>query len=496
MAETVLTEEKLSSRTKWSFTVGGIGRDMAYNLYSAYLLAFIMLTKGIDNSQFAVISTIIIICRIWDAINDPVMGGIIENTRSKWGKFKPWIFIGAISNAIILLLVFTVPLKGWAFIIAFIFFYLLWDITFTMNDIGYWSMLPALSSDPKTRSTLTAMANLFASIGAILALGLIPVLTAGNATLGGNAVTAYAIIAVVISLSFVGCQMLTVFGVKENHGSLVTAEKMSIKRMAKIILKNDQLLWIALSMVLYNFGSSLILAFGSIYVYFEFGYNGFLVTVLTAAYATATILANLFYPKLASKFSRKKIQIYSIATSIFGYLMFFFTGILWPMNFATLAVSLLFMGYGQITYYAVLTVSISNTVEYNEYISGTRDESLIFSVRPFMAKLGSSLQQLAIMVVYLAVGVTAYTKQISDLENATKMGLITEAEKLAQIQGVIDSVTEPMKLSLRACIAFIPIVLLIASYIVIRYKYKIDEKYYSNMLKELAERRNSATQEK
>lgn len=492
MAETVSTVETLSPRTKWTYTLGGIGRDMAYNLYSAYLLTFIMLTKGIDNSQFAVISTIIIVCRIWDAVNDPVMGGIIENTRSKWGKFKPWILIGAISNAVILLLVFTVPITGWAFIIAFIFFYLLWDITFTMNDIGYWSMLPALSSDPKTRSTLTAMANLFASIGAILALGLIPMLTAGDATLGGNAPTAYAIIAVVIAVSFVGCQMMTVFGVKENHGALVTAEKMGIKRMARIILKNDQLLWIALAMVLYNFGSSLILAFGSIYVYFEFGYDGFLVTVLTAAYAVATILANILYPKIAAKFSRKQIQTYSIATSIFGYLMFFFTGILWPMNFVTLAVSLLFMGFGQITFYAVLTVSISNTVEYNEKISGSRDESLIFSVRPFMAKLGSSLQQLAIMVVYLAVGVTAYTKQISDLENATKMGLITEAEKLTKIQDVIESVDDPKKVALRACIAFIPIILLIASYVVIRFKYKIDETYYDNMLKEIAERRKES----
>jgi len=489
MEETVQTVEKVSSRTKWSFTLGGIGRDMAYNLYSAYLLAFIMLTKGINNQQFAVISTIIIVCRIWDAINDPIMGGIIENTRSKWGKFKPWIFIGAISNAVILLLVFTVPLTGWPFIIAFIFFYLLWDITFTMNDIGYWSMLPALSSEPKSRSMLTAMANLFASIGAILALGLIPLLTAGDNTIGGNAVTAYAVIAAVIAVCFVGCQMLTVFGVKENHGSLVTTERMSVKRMIRTIFKNDQLLWIALAMVLYNFGSSLILAFGAIYVYFEFGYDGFLVTLLTAAYAVVTILANIIFPKIAAKMSRKNIQTMSIGIAIFGYLMFFLTGILWPMNFPTLAASLLFIGFGQMVYYAVLTISISNTVEYNEFKSGTRDESLIFSVRPFMAKLGSSLQQLAIMIVYIAVGVTAYTQKISDLENATKMQLITETEKLSQIQEVLNDITDPMKFALRACIAFIPIFLLIGSYLVIRFKYKIDETYYDNMLKELAERK-------
>src|SRR5690554_2991905 len=91
--------DRVSARTKWTYSLGGIGRDMAYALYANYLLTFILFTKGVNDSQFAAISIILIVCRIWDAINDPVMGGIIENTRSKMGKFKPWILIGVVSNA-------------------------------------------------------------------------------------------------------------------------------------------------------------------------------------------------------------------------------------------------------------------------------------------------------------------------------------------------------------------------------------------------------------
>ncbi len=487
--------DRVSARTRWTYTLGGIGRDMAYALYSTYLLTFILFTKGVDDKQFAAISVILIVCRIWDAINDPVMGGIIEITRTKWGKFKPWILIGVITNAIVLSLIFTLPIKGWDFVIAFVVMYLLWDITFTMNDIAYWSMLPSLTSNPKDRASLTAMANLFAAIGGIIAVGAIPMLTAGEATIGGNAVTAYAVIAIVISILFVGCQVMTVIGVQEKPQALETTQKMGIKKMIKVLINNDQLLWIALVMLLYNLGSSLILGFGSTYVYFEFGYNGFLVTVFVAVYAVTNVGVAIVYPKLEAKFARKTLQTAGIAAAVFGYLLFFFTGILWPMNFVSLCVGLAFIGAGQELYYMVQTIAIANTVEYNEWKTGSRDEGLIFSVRPFMAKLGSSLQQLAIMVVFLAVGVTGITQTISDAENNTARGLITEAERLEIINSALDSSTANMRLALRAAMVFLPIILLVASYIVFRSKYKIDEKFYNKMLAEIAEKKKGEGQD-
>ncbi|HRR35978.1 MAG TPA: MFS transporter, partial [Clostridia bacterium] len=184
-----MENDKIFNRNKWFYSLGGIGRDMAYQLFSAYLLTYVMFTKTLTNAQFAAISIIMVICRIFDALNDPVMGGIIENTRMKWGKFKPWIVIGALTNAVVMVIYFSSPLEGWPFVIFFACMYLLFDITFTMNDIGYWAMLPSLAKDQKQRATLTSMANLFASIGAIIAFATIPILTNGPNAIGGNSIT-------------------------------------------------------------------------------------------------------------------------------------------------------------------------------------------------------------------------------------------------------------------------------------------------------------------
>lgn len=96
-------EARIFRSNKWIYSIGGVGRDLAYSLYTYFLLTFVLYTKNVNNTELGVISVIIIICRIWDGINDPIMGGIIEKTRSRFGKFKPWILIGAITNAAVLI---------------------------------------------------------------------------------------------------------------------------------------------------------------------------------------------------------------------------------------------------------------------------------------------------------------------------------------------------------------------------------------------------------
>ena len=85
------SQERLSKRNLWSFSLGGVGRDLMYQLFNTYMLTCILLTKGVNTAEFAIVGVVIMCCRIFDALNDPIMGSIIEITRTKWGKFKPWI---------------------------------------------------------------------------------------------------------------------------------------------------------------------------------------------------------------------------------------------------------------------------------------------------------------------------------------------------------------------------------------------------------------------
>ena len=95
-------KNSLDKRTKWCYCIGATGRDAAYALVSMYLLTYVQYTMKLTVAQFGVISAAIVVCLIWDAVNDALMGIIIENTHFKSGKFKPWIIVGAVLNALVI----------------------------------------------------------------------------------------------------------------------------------------------------------------------------------------------------------------------------------------------------------------------------------------------------------------------------------------------------------------------------------------------------------
>ncbi len=488
-SKSIGAKDSLSKRTLWTYTLGGIGRDMSYTLYSMYLLSFILYTKELTNPQFAAISVIMIICRVWDAVNDPVMGGIIENTKSKWGKFKPWILIGVLTNAIVLVALFSAPIYGWNFVIFFAFMYLLWDITFTMNDIGYWSMLPSLTSNMKDRNRLTSMANLFAGLGAILTVALVPIFTAGENTIGGNAITAYSVVTIVIAICFIGCQVMTVVGVEERHRDVKAEDSMGVRQLVKVIANNDQLLWVALVLLFYSLGSGIITGIGTNYIYFEYGYKGEFVTIFAIIFGAATGLVMLLFPMLSAKFTRQTLIAGATVMIVIGYLGIFLLSFI-STSFYLLCAAGLVVGIGQGIFYMVITINITNTVEYNEWKTGKRNEGIIFSIRPFTTKLGSALQQLVVMFVYIALNVTQTTNVISEAEKRANLNPdFTEAMKLDMIKDAIALVPSNTTIYMRAAMSLIPVVLLIGAFYVLRKKCTIDEKMYAEMLVDIEKAR-------
>ena len=178
-----------NKRSKWCYASGCTGRDLCYTLVALFFISYIQFTHLVNATQFAVLTAIIVLCRVWDAVNDPMMGTIISNTKTKFGKYRPWVLIGALVNAVVLILMFTVRVDvgtdpnmtlGWWNVAILGILYLLWGMTFTMNDVAYWSLLPVLAEDKKDRDNLTTMVAVFASIGAFIAGGVIPLFTPGN----------------------------------------------------------------------------------------------------------------------------------------------------------------------------------------------------------------------------------------------------------------------------------------------------------------------------
>lgn len=484
------------------FSLGTLGRDFLYNFFSAYLLSFILLTKNLTDGQFASISIIIICARVFDAFNDPIMGGIVENTRTKWGKYKPWQLIGAVLTGAVIIALFTVDLEGWAFIGFLAVMYFLFSITFTMNDISYWGMMPTLTSNPNGRNTLTSFAQLLASAGGGLAGLLIPALTVGQFALPGGAVEGYKVIAIVAALLMVGFQLFTIFGVKEKAlpANFVREKRMGVVQMFRTIAKNDQLVWCTLVMLIFCVGTQVVTGgLSMMYIYFEFGYSGGLTTLFAIGYSITSTVFMVIYPWLSKKFGRNKVLYSTGFAIILGYALMLLFGLTMPASMSTAKFVLMLLafaivGYGQ-GFYMIMVVNMANTVEYNEFKTGRREEGLLFSLRPFTAKMGSALMQGVVMVAYIAAGVLTYTNAISGLENQHAAGEITEKIKLDSIAEIINNISSESKLILLLFMCLVPIVALAAALIIYKKKCFLSEAVLADMIAQTAAKKSAENPE-
>ena len=512
MEETISKKPNVISRLKTElkkpftknmlmFSLGTIGRDFLYFLFNSFLMTFILFTKTIDNKMLTAVGAIIVVARIFDALNDPIMGGIVENTRTKWGKYKPWQLLGAVLTGAVIISVFCVKLDGWSYIGFLAFAYLMFSITFTMNDISYWGMLPSLTSDEHERNKLTSCAQLLASAGVGLASLLIPLFTTGSLAKWG-APTGYKVIGIISAVLMVLFQLFTILGVKEKPLPPIKPDKsdrLTLKKMFQTIAKNDQLLWCALIMLIFSIGTGVVGGgLLTMYVYFEFGYEGGYTLLIGLGYGIISTLFTATYPWLSKKFGRNKILYSAGIATIFGFaLMLIFALAIptgapksseWFAKFILIAVAYTFIGYGA-GFYMIMVINMANTVEYNEWKYGQRNESLIFSLRPFTAKLSSALTQALVIGVYAVASITTYTNAISNIENEASKNLITNKVKMEKITDIINKVSLQDRQILVSCMCIIPIVFMIVALILYKKKCTLSETRLAEMVRETEARK-------
>ena len=486
---------KLRKKNLIMFPLGTVGRDMVYYLFTSCIMTFVLFTRSLTNSQFAAITAIVVAARIFDALNDPIMGNIIERTRTRWGKFKPWLVIGILSTSVVVYLAFNTDLQGWSFVWFFGIIYFMYSITYTMHDISYWGMVPALSSDANARNQFTARATLFAGIGGTVASVLIPMFTVGDMAIGGSTTTAYGIIALIVCILAPLFLCFTIFGVREKR-EYTDAPPVSFKKIWKTITGNDQLLWISLIFLLQQIGNGFIVGgIGSTYIYFDFGYEGGLFSLFSIVGMSVTAFLMIFYPAISRKIKRKKLMGILAAISLVGYAVMLAAGLFLPSDmtkFWMVVVGYMLSNFGQYGYYLIMMISIINTVEYNEYRTGERDEAIIASLRPFLTKLASALIVLITNASYIIFGVTGYTNRISEFENQCARKLITESEKISSMSGVISGIEPGKTLALLLCMVVIPCALMLVSYVLYKKHYKLDEDEYARICSELEARKAKA----
>ena len=179
----------LTGLEKFAYGIGAVGKDMVYMLSASYVLYYF---QDILKTSAIAMGIILLVARVFDAFNDPIMGIVVAKTKTRWGKFRPWLMIGTITNAVILILMFSAPpsLDGKGLVAYAAVTYILWGVTYTMMDIPYWSMIPAFTEGGKEREGLSALGRSCAGVGsAIVTIVTVMAVTAMGNALNANSTT-------------------------------------------------------------------------------------------------------------------------------------------------------------------------------------------------------------------------------------------------------------------------------------------------------------------
>ena len=452
-----MTENSKSNR--WTFGLGTIGRDMMYSLISMFLIFYLTDIIKVPTGPLWWIAGIILIARIYDALNDPIMGVIVDNTRSRWGKFKPWIAVGAVLSSVWTVLLFTdLKLQGGAYVGVFAVFYLMWGMSYTANDISYWSMLPALSIDQKEREKIGAIARICANVGLFFVVAGIVPLTGLLGEKFGSPQNGWLIFAIFVSVVMIGGQCITLFGVKEANIVVDKKQSTPLRQLFRIIVKNDQLFWTAIAMSFFMIGYMTTTSFGVYFFKYAYG-NEDMFSIFALILGLTQITALAIFPLFSKRFDRKALFTGAIILLVAGYIIFFFAPTT-TMLFIGIAGILIFTGQSFVQ--LLMLMFLADSVDYGHWKLGKRNDSITFSLQPFINKMGGAIASGVVSVIIIVSG-------------------IKEAESAAEV-------TPEGLLMMKIAMLIFPLLCIVASYFIYRKKYIIDSKFYNRILSDLRER--------
>lgn len=461
-------EYKTTWREKFGYGVGAIGLDLSYGLFYSYLSYYLSSVLGLTEGFLLLITPL---ARIWDGINDPMMGTIVDSTKTKMGKYRPWILIGALSNAIVLSLLFTsFGMSGTPLYIYIAVMYVLWGMTNTMADIPYWSMVPSFTNDPKDRNLVATVARTFSGIGqgliSILTPIILPMLSSGMQTTDkGYSASGFSKWAIICGFFLVFFAVICVASTKERN-VVYNNDKFSFKKMFKVVATNDQLVVFMIFAMISNAGWYLTSG-TAVYYFTDVLGDPTAQSLFSTIGAVGSALGLLVIPILSKKFSNRVIYQISLSIAILGYVLMFIFGPVLKINIALdLSYTVASIGIGSM--FVSQTIFLADIVDYGEFKTGKRNESVTFSMKGFLQKMAYTMQTI---FLFGGLGIMNYNEQILG-------GSINDATKSAI--GII-------------CFA-IPPVLLVISLIIFRTKFKIYGDLRTQVHDYIADKRASEAQ--
>lgn len=455
-----------------SFCLGNLGHSAFYGVMSTYFVIFITssmfsgMQASIAGKLIGLITGLMVVIRIAELVIDPILGNIVDNTKTKWGKFKPWILVGTLVSALLLLVLFTgifgLAQESWLlFAVLFILIYIGFDIFYSLSDVSYWGMVPALSEDSHARGIYTSLGAFSGTIGWNgLTIIVVPIVTSVTYMVTGKheeGAAGWLAFAAVISALAIVCALIVCFGTKEKHNIIRNSakQKTSLKQVFGAIFHNDQILWPSLAYLLYSL--AYIITNGVLFYMYkfvigkpnEFWVVGVIATIIGFCISPSFPILNKYIP-------RKWLFVAGQTCMVLAYVLFIFGRN--NVILMDLGLVLLNINFAQL----VTVLTLTDAIEYGQLKNGQRNEAVVLAVRPMIDKFTGAVSNALVGYVAIAAGMT---------------GRATAADMTAHDINTFNIIA-----------LYIPLILAVLSIIVFLTKVTLSEKKHAAVVEELKDK--------
>lgn len=452
------------------YAIGNLGQAAFYNALSTYFVTYYAaqtLFRDYEASEatamIGIITALVFIIRIVEIFIDPLLGNLVDNTTSRFGRFKPWQVIGGVGSSILLFAIFTglfglVNVNKGVFIVVFIIVFVVLDVLYSLRDISYWGMIPALSSSSQERSVYTALGTFTGSVGynGVTSI-VVPVVGFFGAIAGAGSEsqegwTGFG--AVIAILGIVTCLAVAI-GTREEESLLRDAgDKSNPLEAFQAIVRNDQLLWVSLSYVLYSIAN--VATTGFMIYLFKF------ILRLPDSYSMVGIIAfdiglavTPLYPAINRRVPRRYLYLSGMVLMAVAYVLF----ILFSANVVVVFIALVLFYLPATCIQMTAILTITDSVEYGQWKTGRRNEAVTLSVRPMLDKIAGALSNSIVGFVAIAAAMT----------NDVDPDLLT----VANVE------------TFKTAAFYVPLAVIVLSFVVFATKVSLSEKKHGEIVSEL-----------
>lgn len=476
--------DKLTAWDVTSYSMSAFGETLSGNVVSAFFMMYLTMYQGLNP---IIVGILIFFSKIWDAVNDPMVAVLVNNTKSKMGKFKPWILFGAFINGFALAALFLpVNFSTVGKYIYYTLAYVIWGMSYTCVDIPFWSMMPSLAKSTNERNTLSTVSRLLGGFGGLLCGSGSALVITYLVPNGTQNPYAYTIVSAVLAAMFLVFMLFVLLFNKEKYA--VPQSDLRFKDVFSVFFQNDQLRVYAISYILLLTAINMALyqpTYLFLYDYKHLFFGMFIIFNIAGSTVQGWLM--IAYPFIAKKIDRKKIFAALYLSAIIGLIGLFFiffvmkeipyeqgaTTMLAGWETWTILNILLFSIPGSFLNIAngvgtvCSTVMVADISDYHQYKTGQRLDSVMFSVQTLITKVSQAVVSLIIGFGLTVSGLPAMEQTMNEL-----------GETVSTFSG---AVTEPMLLILRGFMFLLPVPLVIIGYIIYKKHYTLTGQAFEDM---------------